>query len=149
MKITSRSTPVAIAALLVASSGAAQAQSVFSDVPDNHWAAAAVKTLAEAGIIEGYAASDTRRSSRDRRVVVNQAKAHAIAGKVLHALRQEERLDAKDISVTGSSEDTTITLTGRVYSKSDRDWAGQIAASNASEFRIVNRLRVTAKSNGR
>jgi hypothetical protein len=34
-------------------SSTAQAQSVFSDVPDNHWAAAAVKRLAEAGIIEG------------------------------------------------------------------------------------------------
>ena len=57
MKITHRSTPVAIAALLIASSGAAQAQSVFSDVPDNHWAAAAVKTLVEAGIIEGYSSA--------------------------------------------------------------------------------------------
>lgn len=32
-----------------------QAQSVFPDVPDNHWAAAAVKRLAEAGIIVGVA----------------------------------------------------------------------------------------------
>jgi hypothetical protein len=37
---------------------AAHAQSVFSDVPDNHWAAAVVKKLAEAGIIEGYATPD-------------------------------------------------------------------------------------------
>jgi hypothetical protein len=42
------------AALAVAASTApAHAQSVFSDVPDNHWAAAAVKALVEAGIIVG------------------------------------------------------------------------------------------------
>ncbi len=34
-------------------SSAAQAQSVFSDVPDNHWAAAAIKRLAEVGIVIG------------------------------------------------------------------------------------------------
>ena len=33
---------------------AARAQSTFADVPDDHWAAAAVKRLAEAGIIEGF-----------------------------------------------------------------------------------------------
>ncbi len=45
---------LALASLGVLSS-TAQAQSVFSDVPDNHWAAAAVKRLAEAGIIVGVA----------------------------------------------------------------------------------------------
>jgi hypothetical protein len=42
-----------VLASLGAFSNAAHAQSVFADVPDNHWASAAVKRLAEAGIIEG------------------------------------------------------------------------------------------------
>jgi hypothetical protein len=39
-----------------------QAQSTFRDVPDNHWAAAAVKRLAEAGIIIGRPANEARTS---------------------------------------------------------------------------------------
>ncbi|MDF2440720.1 MAG: hypothetical protein JWN98_1704 [Abditibacteriota bacterium] len=43
-----------VAASLFLGGSAAHAQSTFPDVPDNHWAAAAVKTLAGAGIIEGF-----------------------------------------------------------------------------------------------
>jgi hypothetical protein len=38
---------------LATSTTPAHAQSVFSDVPDNHWAAAAIKDLVIAGIIVG------------------------------------------------------------------------------------------------
>jgi uncharacterized membrane protein len=44
---------VGAAFALAASTTPAHAQSVFSDVPDNHWAAAALKALVEAGIIVG------------------------------------------------------------------------------------------------
>jgi hypothetical protein len=47
-----QSTSIAGFALALTAS-ASQAQSTFPDVPDNHWAAAAVKRLAEAGIVEG------------------------------------------------------------------------------------------------
>jgi len=147
MKTAHRSTPAAIVALLVAASGAAQAQSVFSDMPDNHWAASAVKTLSEAEIIEGYSASNN--ATRKERPGVTPAKLAATMAKVKGALKQEERLDATDINVSGSTETSTITLTGTVNSKLERDWAGQIAAQNASDFKIVNRLRVAAKARGR
>ncbi len=42
---------------------AAHAQSTFRDVPDNHWAAAAIRSLAEAGIIIGRPASEAPVSS--------------------------------------------------------------------------------------
>ena len=42
------------ATLALSLASAAHAQSTFPDVPDNHWAAAAVKKLAELGIIEGF-----------------------------------------------------------------------------------------------
>jgi hypothetical protein len=46
-----------LAALIAAASGsAARAQSTFPDVPDNHWAAQAVRRLAEAGIVKGFPA---------------------------------------------------------------------------------------------
>lgn len=37
----------------------ANAQSTFRDVPNNHWAAQAVKRLAEAGIIVGRPANES------------------------------------------------------------------------------------------
>jgi molybdopterin-guanine dinucleotide biosynthesis protein len=52
-----QSTLVAFAVLSGGFFCAAHAQSTFGDVPDNHWAAAAVKRLAEAGIIEGFPAA--------------------------------------------------------------------------------------------
>lgn len=39
---------------LLAGSRAATAAPIFADVPENHWAAEAVKALAQKGIIEGY-----------------------------------------------------------------------------------------------
>jgi hypothetical protein len=60
----------------------AHAQSVFSDVPDNHWAAAAVKKLAEAGIIEGYATPDKAHATFNNaatasKVAKQRSRAHA------------------------------------------------------------------------
>ena len=54
----SRILPATTLALSVAS--VAHAQSTFPDVPDNHWAATAVKKLAELGIIEGFPAPPPR-----------------------------------------------------------------------------------------
>jgi hypothetical protein len=53
--------PLFLAVVLAASTCAppARAQSTFSDVPDGHWAAAAVRRLAEAGIIEGFPRTPT------------------------------------------------------------------------------------------
>jgi hypothetical protein len=59
-------------------SSTAQAQSVFSDVPDNHWAAAAVKRLAEAGIIEGRPGAG--RSSETQASVVQKVQTVAKTG---------------------------------------------------------------------
>jgi hypothetical protein len=42
---------------VLASASISRAQSTFPDVPDNHWAAQAVKKLAAAGIIEGFPAN--------------------------------------------------------------------------------------------
>jgi len=53
MKLTSGLALAVVTSVVLSSMSPAQAQSVFSDVPDNHWAAAAVKRLAEAGIIVG------------------------------------------------------------------------------------------------
>jgi len=50
---------LAIAAMAVSVSSA-HAQSTFRDVPNNHWAAEAVKRLAEAGIIEGRPANEVQ-----------------------------------------------------------------------------------------
>ncbi len=52
-----QSTLVVLATLSGGFFSCAHAQSTFGDVPDNHWAASAVKRLAEAGIIEGFPAA--------------------------------------------------------------------------------------------
>ena len=54
--------PVFVFAVSASCASSVQAQSTFRDVPDSHWAAAAVKRLAEAGIIVGRPASEARTS---------------------------------------------------------------------------------------
>jgi osmotically-inducible protein OsmY len=133
-------TAIVTAALLIAGSGAAHAQSTFSDVPDNHWAAAAVETLAQAGIIEGYAAGQPSEPSRKDSPTLTMAR-------VKSALTQDKRLDASSINV--SINDTTLMLTGTANSRLERDMAGQIAASNAGDLKVLNRLLVAPKVRGR
>jgi len=72
---------LAIAAMAVSVSSA-RAQSTFRDVPDNHWAAAAVKRLADAGIIIGRPANEAKVSStRSAKTASTSEKKHAAAQK--------------------------------------------------------------------
>lgn len=54
---------IALSALLF--SVPVRAQSTFPDVPDNHWAAAAVRKLAQAGIVEGFPNAPASRAASD------------------------------------------------------------------------------------
>ncbi|HEX8237069.1 MAG TPA: S-layer homology domain-containing protein [Abditibacteriaceae bacterium] len=65
----------------LSSAAPARAQSVFSDVPDNHWAAAAVKRLAEAGIIEGRSGTPQASSRQASALQSNAAQAALRAAK--------------------------------------------------------------------
>ncbi|HVF85850.1 MAG TPA: S-layer homology domain-containing protein [Abditibacteriaceae bacterium] len=72
------------AAIALLSARPSVAQSTFRDVPDNHWAAEAVKRLAEAGIIEGRPESSSR---ADKMAVAPARKTTKVASKPVRTAR--------------------------------------------------------------
>src|SRR5688572_28251803 len=117
---TIQSTLIAAALLLCGS--AAHAQSMFPDVPDNHWAAAAVKTLAEAGIVEGFPSHLERAPkvgsampalSTLKADAATKAGAGSIATKIKAALVASTSLKNTAINVEAMDCCKSVTLEGR------------------------------------
>lgn len=143
------------ASLLIGSS--AQAQSTFPDVPDNHWAAAAVKTLAEAGIIEGLpgrvesapqigsaapAQSTLNADAAKKNGAASKSEAATIAPKIKAALVASAPLKNSSINVEVMNCCKSVTLEGRVQNQKQKQLATQIAKTHAPKYQIVNDLKV-------
>ena len=137
------------ASLLIGSS--AHAQSTFPDVPDNHWAAAAVKTLAEAGIVEGFPGradgapkigSTTPAQSTLKADAATKAAPTLVASKVKAALAASAALKNTAISVEAMDCCKSVTLEGRVQNAKQKQLAAQIAKTHAPKYQIVNDLKI-------
>lgn len=123
------------------------AQSTFRDVPDNHWAAAAVKRLAEAGIIEGRPESSASNSAFGN--ISNTSNADLlIAPKVKTALTQNAAVANVNVNVDVTSpakgRTGTVTLIGTVANQAQRTLATSIARHEAPGYVIINQLKVVA-----
>ena len=128
------------ASMLFSTLSASHAQSTFADVPDNHWAAQAVKRLKDAGIIVGRAVPVSIRQKPVRPVSPSE---NAVAA-VYWALRTAPSLSEARIRVSGdrSGGDKTLFLDGEVRNKSQEATAESIARNSASGWAIVSRLAV-------
>lgn len=136
----------------------AHAQSTFADVPDNHWAAAAVKTLAEAGIVEGFpepadngvkvgaAASERVAEGAPKKPAAKKTAAREAAGvvtpKVKSALVANAALKNTRIDVTTMDCCGTVSLDGKVSTAAQKQLAGAIAQKTARNYKIINHLEV-------
>ncbi len=130
----------AFAATILLSTSALQAQSTFADVPDNHWAAQAVKRLKDVGIIVGRAVPV---SIRQKPVHPVSPSNDAVAA-VDWALRTAPSLSDARIRVSGdrSGGNKTLFLDGEVQSEKQEAIAESIARSCASGWTVVSRLVV-------
>lgn len=125
----------------------ARAQSVFSDVQDNHWAAAAVKRLAEAGIIEGYPAVAPQRPSWVQKRLSNPAlhQTSTVQPLIKSALAANAALKGTEINVDTTLE--AIFLNGTVVNSAQSKVAEAIARQKAGNLKVVNNLTVAPKPN--
>ena len=133
----------AVIALLSARSSVAQ--STFRDVPDNHWAAAAVKRLADAGIVIGRPANDAHVSADETN---NETNAALVAPRVKTFLMANPSLEQQTINVNVISptkiQSGTVTLIGTVKNQAQRTLAAIIARNTAPDYIIVNQLKIVA-----
>ncbi len=124
---------------------AAQAQSTFRDVPDNHWAAAAVKRLAEAGIIEGRGAVSSADVTSNEDNALNTI---VSTSQITSALSNNPSLERQKINVVVTAparkQRGIVTLTGAVRNQAQQTIAASIARREAPYYTIVNRLKVVA-----
>ena len=136
---------VALSALLF--SVPVQAQSTFPDVPDNHWAAAAVKKLAEAGIVEGFPSSSKSRAAeaavdgtstdfvlnvpRIKTALVNSA---GLAGTAINV----------DAWMPANATQSVVAIRGNVKNAAQKKLAESIAQKTAPDARIINQLKIVA-----
>jgi IS4 transposase len=145
---------------LVATTCASQAQSTFSDVPDNHWAAAAVKRLAAAGIIEGFpmrgarqttqkaARQELRTSLKATRVSMSAAKISeadlkvALVAKVKAAWKGDKSLDGQTLDVDVNTQTSQVTLTGSVRNSAQKQRAEELAKQQCPGVTIINQIKV-------
>ena len=145
------------ATILFSTLSASHAQSTFADVPDNHWAAQAVKRLAEAGIIIGRPASanvtnaeSVVKNANDALSVrsdANDALSLVIAVKKRVASEPYLQGSMIDVATFTSRGEKIILLNGSVTTKAQRSFAGYIAADAAPKYRIINYLSVNPKEN--
>lgn len=128
------------ATILFSTFSASHAQSTFADVPDNHWAAQAVKRLKDAGIIVGRAVPVSIRQKPVRPVSPSKN----VATTVESALQIEPTLSDAHIRVSGdrSGGNKTLYLDGEVRNETQEATAESIARSCASGWTIVSRLAV-------
>ena len=82
------------ATILFSTFSASHAQSTFADVPDNHWAAQAVKRLAETGIMVGRpvssaskAATSSTRIEQKSSSEISEEMKHVVWGKAVNGLQ--------------------------------------------------------------
>ena len=136
----------AFAATMLLSTSALHAQSTFADVPDNHWAAQAVKCLKDAGIIVGRAVPVSIRQKPVRPV----SPAENAVSAVDWALRSAPSLSDARIRVSGerSGGEKTLFLDGEVRSNSQEATAESIARNCASGWTVVSRLAVLPEKKG-
>lgn len=134
---------VVLSALLFSAS--VRAQSTFPDVPDNHWAAAAVKKLAEAGIVEGFANEGASRVASDDGIspsfVLN-------VPRIKTALVNSAGLAGTSIDVEAwmpvNATRSVVALRGTVKNAAQKKLAESIAKKSAPDARIINHLKVVA-----
>lgn len=127
-----------IAAATIFLPSLAQAQSTFSDVPDNHWAAAAVKKLAEAGVVEGRPGS----ANRAQQVASLAEQAAQLSLRLKSALDTEAALKGAKLALDTSRLTHTVTLRGTVQNAVQKDRALAIVQREAPGHAVVNRVRV-------
>lgn len=138
---------VALSALLF--SVPVRAQSTFPDVPDNHWAAAAVKKLAEAGIVEGFSNAPTpRAASRSATSVEAVAKSASDVVLVKTALMNQAALAKCTINVDSwmpaNASQSVVALRGTVQNAAQKKLAEDITKNSAPDARILNQLKIVA-----
>ncbi len=140
--MTKRLLLLTIAATVSASS--ARAQSTFRDVPDNHWAAAAVKRLAKAGIIIGRPAGSTSTDNTNDKVPKAAFVAPLIKSALMaNAVLSQQNVNVDVISPTKSNRGT-VTLVGAVQNEAQRTLAATIARVHAPNYKIINQLKIMA-----
>jgi hypothetical protein len=131
----------ALSALLF--SGPVYAQSTFPDVPDNHWAAAAVKKLAEAGIIEGFSNAPRERGASSENAA---AKITLNTPVIKTALVNNAALAKCTIDVDSwmpaNAKQSVVALRGTVRNAAQKKLAGAIAKKSAPDARILNQLKI-------
>ncbi len=116
----------------------ARAQSTFSDVPDNHWAAAAVKKLAEAGIVEGRPGT----ANRAQQVASLAEQAAQLSLRLKSALDAEAALKGAKLALDTSRLTHTVTLRGTATTAAQKERALAIVQREAPGHAVVNRVRV-------
>ena len=128
------------ATILFSTLSASHAQSTFADVPDNHWAAQAVKRLKDAGIMVGRPVPVSIRQKPVRPVSPSEN----VATTVESALQIEPTLSDARIRVRSSKSggDKTLYLDGKVRNEMQEKVAESIARSCAPGWTIVSRLAV-------
>lgn len=122
-----------------------QAQSTFPDVPDNHWAAAAVKKLAEAGIVEGFPNAPEERAAANiglEKIALNVVQVKKALGNNAGLSGINITVDA--LRINAAQDADIIALRGTVKNAAQKKLAESIAQKSAPDARIINNLKVVA-----